>query len=108
MKREEIMESVKKIVQQICTTETDIEENFLLMGSQINTEAIALGISSLQLVEIVVEVEDKFNVRLDEEDIVKFTQVKDLVSAIQIQVEQNEKKEVEIEKIYNELFVEGN
>ena len=66
------------------------EELKEILKDKVNVEEIELssdlrklGIDSLDLVEIIMDVEDKFNIQFETDDLNKFVTVEDVVKAIE-------------------------
>jgi len=71
----EVIDKIKQIIaDQLC-----IEESFILMRSKFEDD---LGSDSVSLVEIIIAVEDEFNISISDESLQKMKTVEDLVNHV--------------------------
>lgn len=78
MKKEEIAEECKVILKKYASDKNKVDEI-----KEVDEVAETLGLDSLDLVEVVMELEEKFNVSIAEEDIAKIKTFHDMVSYIE-------------------------
>jgi len=70
-----------------------LSENYGVNRADIteNAELIAdLGLTSFQLVEIISELEDMFDIETDEEEVTNIVTVKDVIDIIEKKIKENE------------------
>ncbi len=72
MKNEEILNEIKKI-----TKKFDIKDNV-----DLNTDIKSLGIDSLDLMDLILDIENKYKVTIPDEKLLKIEKIKDLVEIL--------------------------
>lgn len=76
MERDEIFEKLKKVI----TDVLDIEEEKILFESKFLED---FGADSLDIVEMVMAIEEEFNIEIPDEDVEKVLSVNDVINYIQ-------------------------
>ncbi|GAG60069.1 unnamed protein product [marine sediment metagenome] len=76
MERDEIFEKLKKVITDIL----DIEEEKILFESKFLED---FGADSLDIVEMVMAIEEEFNIEIPDEDVEKVLSVNDVINYIQ-------------------------
>ena len=75
MNREEIFEGVKKVVMDAIGEEKEISENAVIVDE--------LGLDSLDIVEMIMALEEEFEISIDDSAAEKFVKVSDVIDYIE-------------------------
>lgn len=102
----EIYEKTQEIFRSALGSESEITPDVLLKRDVVgdDVEASDLGLSSLQVIEILIEVESYFNIDIGEEAIVKLRTFHDLVKQIEVLVQKQEEETMHLEALKHEIF----
>ena len=103
---DKIYEKTQEIFKNALGSERKITPDVLLKRDVVgdDVEASDLGLSSLQVIEILIEVESYFNIEIGEEVIVKLRTFNDLVNQIEVLVQKQEEETMHLEVLKHEIF----
>ena len=103
---DKIYEKTQEIFKNALGSEREITPDVLLNRDVVGDDVVAsdLGLSSLQVIEILIEVESFFNIDIGEEVIVKLRTFNDLVNQIEVLVQKLEEETMHLEVIKHEIF----
>ena len=103
---DKIYEKTQEIFKNALGSEREITPDVLLKRDVVgdDVEASDLGLFSLQVIEILIEVESFFNIDIGEEVIVKLRTFNDLVNQIEVLVQKQEEETMHLEVLRHEIF----
>lgn len=104
MEEKEILKVCSELVGEITEEQTMLEESFYVRGDQRNASEQFIGLSSLELVEFIILLEEHFRVSITNEEVMKFIQMRDIVEFVKKELVLQRERELEIEAAGQRLF----
>lgn len=101
-----IYEKTQEIFRNALGSEIEITPDILIKRdvADDDIEANDLGLSSLQIIEILIDIESYFNIDIGEEVIVKLRTFNDLVNQIEVLLQKQEEETMNLEALKHEIF----
>lgn len=106
MEEKEILKVCSELVGEITEEQTMLEESFYVRGDQKNASEQFIGLSSLELVEFIIMLEEHYKIAVTNEEVMKFIQMRDIVEFIKKELMIKRERELEIEAASQRLFGE--
>jgi len=97
-----ILPRLQKIISNIVEEDLKIDGTVLLKA--LEDEKISLGLSSLDLMDLIIQTEMEFEIEIDQERYSDLYDVNSLIQMIEELLNSNETQENQIEQIQGELF----
>jgi len=104
MEKQELMEVITELVGQVSENEVVVAEDTYVRNTQLNAGEVCLDLSSLELVQFVIALEERFQISVTNEELIHFVQVKDILSFIQRELELEQNRRASIESAATEIF----
>lgn len=104
MEKQEVLAIITDLVRQVSEQEVSLTEDTYVRNTQLNTGEECLDLSSLELVQFVIMLEEKFGLSITNEEVMRFVQVKDILNYIDLESEKEAYRKAAIESAATEIF----
>lgn len=102
MDRAEILNQLNAIINNITETDMKLDESFYLRVNKKDRKSVAL--SSIDIVNLIVQAEEIFEVDISNEAIASTEDIKELIDLIILLLEEKQQECAELDKAKTELF----
>lgn len=102
------LQQFQEIAKEYVDNSICIKGDHLLKGDQVNTVQATLGISSLDMVELIIDIETNFNITLTEDEVQKVKTVDDMILLINNEIESENIRTTKREEAKKLLFGDNN
>lgn len=106
MKSQKILDDVAILVEQVTGQKVTMNETTFVRNTQLNVGEECLDLSSLELIEVVVLLEEKYEIRITNDDVLQFVQISDMIQFIQKEIGLEKDRLLEIEHASQQIFGE--
>jgi len=87
---------------------SQISEEYLLRGDQVNAEQNTVALSSLEIVEVIINIETQFKITITEDEVLALKTVGDVIRFVNEETEIQKTRNLNKEDIKGQLFGEKN
>lgn len=102
------LQKFQELIVSIVGEAVDLTEQCLLKGDQVNIDQETLGLSSLEIVELVISIEADFHITITEDEVQQLKTVGDMIRLVNEEIEVQLARDFKKEEVKKMLFGDEN
>lgn len=98
------LQYMRELLDQVMGEEMEVTEQHLLKSDQVTLGQSSLMLSSLELVDLIVAVEEAFSISITQEEALRFVTVKDVIDFVNAETARQNERNIEVNRTKALLF----
>lgn len=102
------LQYMRELLEKVIGEDMEITEQHLLKSDQITLGQSSLMLSSLELVDLIVAVEEAFSICITQDEAIRFVTVKDMIDFVNAEITRQNERNIEVNRAKVALFGDQN